>query len=354
MMTDSEGGKARGWVDFKTVKAQASFETVLNHYAINLKRKGSELTGVCPFHEDTKASFHVNLDKKAFNCFGCGAKGNIIDFVAKKEGTTLKQSASLVAELCGIVADVKSSSVDDSEAKGRKKNKDADVSPIKQPEDKGKVEEAASEDGFEEPAAISPRVANKPLGFTLTLDASHSYLKRRGLNDETIERFGLGYCDRGILRGRIAIPIHNERGELLAYAGRLIEDAEKSTSGVEKYRFPQNFHKSLVLFNLNRVPEDADCIVVVEGYFSVFWLTQCGHDNVVALMGTSLSQRQKELICERFKRVMLFFDGDDAGRKASFAIAHELAKSVWVRVIPYLADLQPDKVASSDLNDLLL
>ena len=66
-MTDGEGGKARGWVDFKTVKAQASFETVLNHYAINLKRKGSELTGVCPFHEDTKASFQIQPPFSAQN-----------------------------------------------------------------------------------------------------------------------------------------------------------------------------------------------------------------------------------------------------------------------------------------------
>src|SRR5437870_3395231 len=90
------------WVDFKAIKAAADFRPVLEHYGIRLKAKGPELVGLCPFHKDTKPSFRVNLEKNVFHCFGCSAKGNIIDFVARKEGTTIRRAAELVAEWCGL------------------------------------------------------------------------------------------------------------------------------------------------------------------------------------------------------------------------------------------------------------
>ena len=76
------------WVDFKAIKASADFRPVLAHYGLEFKAKGPELVGLCPFHRDTRPSFRVNLEKQVFHCFGggCGAKGNIIDFVSRKEG----------------------------------------------------------------------------------------------------------------------------------------------------------------------------------------------------------------------------------------------------------------------------
>ena len=92
------------WIDFKAIKAAADFRPVLAHYGLELKAKGPELIGLCPFHRDTRPSLRVNLEKQVFHCFGggCGAKGNIIDFVSRKEGVTIRAAAELVAEWCGL------------------------------------------------------------------------------------------------------------------------------------------------------------------------------------------------------------------------------------------------------------
>jgi len=93
----------KGWVDFKRVKGSVTFEQVLAHYGISLKpAKGDELLGLCPFHEDTKPSFRVNTKKRVFHCFGCDAKGNVLDFVARKEGVSIRKAALLLSEWFNI------------------------------------------------------------------------------------------------------------------------------------------------------------------------------------------------------------------------------------------------------------
>jgi len=112
------------------------------------------------------------------------------------------------------------------------------------------------------------------------LDPKSPYLKEKGLKKETIKEFGLGYCKRGLLKGRIAIPIHNERGELIAYVGRYPGDPPE---GESKYVFPLNFKKSYVIFNLNRLKNKnkEKELILVEGFFDVFNLWQAGFKNVV-------------------------------------------------------------------------
>jgi hypothetical protein len=130
---------------------------------------------------------------------------------------------------------------------------------------------------------------NPPLKFTFKhLDTKHHYLtQERGLKDATIDAFGLGYhAGKGIMHERVVIPIHNEAGELVAYAGRTLGDPPE---GVGKYNFPPQFKKSLVLFNLHRAREYArEGLIVVEGFFTVFEFWQRGRQNVVALMGSSM------------------------------------------------------------------
>jgi DNA primase len=93
----------KGWVDFKHIKASVSFEQLLAHYGLELRpTKGFELLGLCPFHEDTKPSFRVNTEKGVFHCFGCDAKGNLLDFVARKESVTIRKVAILLSGWFGI------------------------------------------------------------------------------------------------------------------------------------------------------------------------------------------------------------------------------------------------------------
>jgi DNA primase len=147
--------------------------------------------------------------------------------------------------------------------------------------------------------------------------------------------FGLGHhAGKGMMHNRVVIPIHNEKGDLIAYAGRWPAD-EGWPEGEDKYKLPPGFRKSLVIFNLHRATEYAtDGLIVVEGFFTVFEFWQRGRRNVVALMGSVLSEAQERLIIQTVGqrgRVLLAFDADEAGRKGMADAAARLAPQVFVR-----------------------
>jgi DNA primase len=177
---------------------------------------------------------------------------------------------------------------------------------------------------------------NPPLTFALQhLDAGHPYLKARGLADETIKTFGLGYfAGKGSMHGRIVIPVHNEHGELVAYAGRFPGDPPE---GEPKYKLPANFHKSLLLYNFHRAREHgSEGLIVVEGFFPVFELWQKGRRNVVAVMGNHLSKEQEALIVATVGpkgRALIAFDDDEAGREGAANAATRLVSQIFVRTI---------------------
>ncbi len=234
-------------VSFAQVKQEVSIQQVLEHYGLTaglrVQKQGEELVGLCPFHEESRGSFHVSTSKNAFQCFGCKRKGNILDFVRYMEGleqNQIRQAALLVAGWFNI-------------------------SPETAPEATERADVGQAE------VEVPEKEINAPLTFELkNLDARHPYLKQRGLAPKTIREFGLGYCNRGLMKDRVAIPIHNSKGELVAYAGRALgEPAE----GEPKYKVPPNFHKSLEVFNLHRAAERAKetkHLILVEVFFDAF------------------------------------------------------------------------------------
>ena len=196
-----------------------------------------------------------------------------------------------------------------------------------------------------------------------SLDATHPYLTERGLTAETIAQFGVGLCtSKGIMAGRIAIPIHNEQGELVAYAGRW---PGEPPDGEGKYKLPAGFHKSHVVYNLHRAKDHAkdQGLIVVEGFFDCIRLHQAGFPNVVALMGSSLSEEQEELIVAtvgRYGKVALMFDEDEAGRTGRDGVCKDrelkpgalqrLASRVYVKVIGLGEEgTQPDSLSAETL-----
>jgi len=191
--------------------------------------------------------------------------------------------------------------------------------------------------------------ANKPLSFQLKgVDSSHPYIAERGISQETAESFGVGFFGgKGSMSGRVVIPIHNERGELVAYAGRAIDGSEP------RYKLPLGFHKSLELFNLHRAiaktpAGDGATVVLVEGFFDCMKVSDAGFP-CVALMGCSMSQQQHELLLGHFHRVVLMLDGDEAGRGATHEIAGRLLYSQWVRAVSLMQGIQPDQLSTEEL-----
>ena len=339
------------FIDFRFVKDNASFETVLRRYDIELRGGGDERSALCPFHEETKPSFKVNLAKGGFHCFGCGAKGNVLDFVAKLEGCDLRRAAILVAEACGISLSERTGAPEPPQsgretAKARKRPQPARAMPQAAPE---AAEGPVARQKPDQRAKACPE-RNPPLSFRLKLDSEHPYVMGR-LSPSLIQHFELGYCDRGLMKGRIAIPIHDVDGELVAYAGRWA--GEEVPEEVEKYLLPPKFRKTLVLFNLSRLVRPVEHVVMVEGCFGAMRLHGLGVP-VVALMGSSVADEQVALLQEAgLRRVSLLLDGDAPGRAAALAMLPSLARSFFVRLCELPEGQQPDTVDEAALRALV-
>jgi DNA primase len=332
------------WVDFDEIKAAVSLEQVLTHYGLldSMAQKGKRVSGLCPFHPDSKTkSFKADLEKNLWNCFGaCQAGGDVLALVCFQEGfrssdrnSNRKRAALLLQERFGIPLQ------QSAPTPRQKTRQDDDVvnAPPQEDSGEGTTKERQGSTQDQTSAAEPDTSVNPPLTFELkNLVPEHPYLLERGLTRETIEAFGLGYFTgkRGVMQGRIVIPIHNEAGELVAYAGRWPGE-DGWPEGEEKYKLPPGFRKSLVIFNHHRAKEHtAEGLIVVEGYFTVCEFWQRGRKNTVALMGSSMSPEQERLIVQTVGqrgRVLLMLDDDEAGRKGMADAAARLAPQVYVR-----------------------
>jgi 5S rRNA maturation endonuclease (ribonuclease M5) len=200
---------------------------------------------------------------------------------------------------------------------------------------------------------------NTPLPFAFRhLDINHAYLKERGFLPETIAFFEAGYHGgKGIMKGRIVVPIHNVDGELVAYAGRWPGSEPPESEG--KYKLPPGFRKSLEIFGLHRAKACARAhgLVVVEGYFDVMRLYQSGICHAVAIMGSTLSEAQERLIVDTVGpqgRVTLCFDGDQSGQTATQDALERLSQHIFVRVVKLDEGIQPDDLQPEEIKALFL
>jgi len=307
-----------GWVNFRQIKSAVPIGAVLQHYAWQcLKRRGDRVEGRCPIHcGQGENAFHADLRHNGFHCFSCPAAGSVLDLVAQVERCSLRQAALRLQEWFGVE---------------RTAFRPATRAPEKQ----------LSKEKVKEPV---------PLRFSLRpIDPGHWYLKQRGIQVDTAAHFGVGYyAGPGLMRGRVVIPIHNERSQLVAYAGRSINGADP------KYKLPAGFAKSKVLFNLHRaLTQGQDTVIVVEGFFDCLKVHQAGQACVVALMGCSLSAEPEKHLIESFRKIVLMLDGDLAGQQATRTIADRLIGRSTIRVVSLIAGQQPDQMSSEDIRRVL-
>jgi len=318
---------------------------VLRHYGVEVKRKGNQHHGYCPLpnHNGKKnsPSFSANLEKGIFQCFGCGAKGNVLDFAAlmtkadPKDGAALRTVAGeLQKQFCPALGDT--------------------------PQAKEKtVEKIAPQKA--EPKNDVPKIVNAPLDFELKgLNREHPYLLNRGFSQDTIDYFGLGFCSRGMLKDRVAIPLHDHDGKLIGYAGRVVDDATINEDN-PRYRFPGEhkrdekifeFRKTLFLYNGFRIKGPVDDLIVVEGFTGVWWLHQNATPPVVATMGADCSEKQAELIVSLVKpngRVWIVPDGDKAGERHAQTLLSLISPHRFMRWVKMAADKQPTDLSAEQL-----
>jgi DNA primase len=215
-----------------------------------------------------------------------------------------------------------------------------------------------------EQGSTCPSIVNAPLNFQLQVDGGHPYLKERGLTPETIAYFGLGYASKGSLSNRIAIPLEDEHGRLIGYAGRVVDD-EQINAENPRYKFPSareregkryEFHKSLLVYHLFQIPAKVSDLTIVEGFSSVWHLHQHGYVNTVALMGSDFSDAQAKLILQKVDldgQIALMPDGDDAGRRCARTLLEKLSPYRYVRWLKLDEGKQPTDCTSEQLQTML-
>ena len=332
------------------IRSRNDIVSTISQY-MTLKRKGRNYFGLCPFHNEKSPSFSVSPDKQIFHCFGCGVGGDVINFVKKIENIGFLDSVRLLAEKSGI-------QLPNDISKAEEEN-------IKLKNRVYKINELAAKFYHENLYKPTSKIAqdyikkrklnNATLKSFLMGYASNSsnellrYLKEHGFTEEELLASCLiGKSDRGYydkFRNRLMIPIRDERGRFIAFGGRVLDDSKP------KYiNSPENivYSKGRNLFGLNVAREGVHGplkrLLIVEGYMDAISLYQRGITNVVASLGTALTDSQGRLLRRNTEQVILGYDADGAGQQAIIR-GMEILKSmdIDIRILQISGAKDPDE-----------
>ncbi|MBR0491007.1 MAG: DNA primase [Clostridia bacterium] len=292
---------------------------VISQY-VHLKRSGRNYFGLCPFHNEKSPSFSVSPDKQIFHCFGCGVGGNVFSFLSKIENISFIEAVQNLASRANIALPTLENNADS--AKEELKAKVYKVNEFAAEfyhQNLYKPEAKPGQEYVKKRKLSNETLKSYRIGFSGKFDELYKALKQEGFQEKEILESGLvnknengKYIDR--YRNRLMFPICDVRGRVIAFGGRVLDDSKP------KYiNSPENvvYSKGRHLFGLNVAKKgDLKKILIVEGYMDVISLHQRGITNVVAALGTALTQNQGWLLRRNSEQVILGFDSDGAGQTA--------------------------------------
>ena len=333
------------------LRARNDIEDVVSKY-VDLQYRGSRMPkGLCPFHTEKTASFTIYRDTQSYYCFGCGNGGDVITFIKNIERLDYVEAVRFLCDRCGLA--MPTDPVDDEYLRLRRRCYEAN------------------------------REAGRFFCSCLKTDAAkpvRAYLEKRGLKPETVQKFGLGYApdtwdslvkhmkSKGfteselvafflakqgrtgraydVFRNRLMFPIVDLRGNVIAFGGRVLESGTNqpkyvNTSDTVVYK------KSSGIYALNFAKNEAKdrTLILCEGYMDVIAMHQAGFTNAVAALGTAFTQEQISLLSRYCDELVLSFDGDDAGQKATQRALKLLANApMKLRVMKIVGGKDPDEV----------
>lgn len=329
------------------IRSKANIVEVVSDY-ISLIQKGKNYFGICPFHDDHNPSMSVSPDKQIYTCFVCGAHGNVFSFIMDYENVSFVEAVKIVGNKVGIKVDVDAQRINKNVNDKQKKLYDI------------------------------YDIANKYYQNNLnTTDGkiAKEYLNQREINDDIIKEFEIGlsnknlltdllvkkgYSDKELLESgisssnnekvydtfsnRIMFPLHNIEGKVVGFSGRIFDDSDNSKYVNSKES--EIFKKGKMLYNYHRAKDFArreKYVIITEGFMDVISLFKNDIKNVVATMGTAITSDHVGLIKKISPEVILCFDGDSAGEKATISCSNELVKNKIIPKIVRLKDkLDPD------------
>ena len=362
MMFDND--EMNAFVD--RVRESSDIFSVVSKY-VPLKKKGNSYWGCCPFHNEKTPSFSVSPEKGLFYCFGCHAGGNVFKFISLAENISYFEAVKLQAERVGI------------EMPRSKKNKS-----------KEQIEKEQQEKLLININTLSKDFFHNCLVMTTYGKTGRKYLESRGISKETIEDFSLGFAPnswdalskalinkkgmqaeklveaglsiphkngKGIydkFRNRVMIPIADLYGHIVAFGGRILDEAKSNTQN-EGFKAPKYlnspetliFNKGHLLFGLNKAAQEIrklDFAIIVEGYMDVISVYSAGIKNVVASLGTAFTEEQAKLLTRYTRKIYFCYDSDEAGQKATIrALPIILKTGADVKVIIIPDEKDPDE-----------
>ncbi len=327
---------------------------VVSRY-VRLEQRGGSFWGKCPFHHEKTASFSVNSAGQFFYCFGCHKSGDVITFISEIESLDFNDSVKFLAERAKIpLPEVR---YDDEKIKEQKKRKEKVLQILKDTAyfyaHNLKSSRATKHVEYIFKRKITPETVAK-FGFGASLDFSElpNYLLKKGYTYEEMLDSGAVDVKDGryfdSLGGRLIVPIINQFNQVIAFGGRLLENADFA-----KYKNTREtiaFSKSNNLYNLNNLKKlknekGLDSIIIVEGYMDTISLVQAGIENVVASMGTALTKDQARILKRYSDKVYISYDGDFAGQKAAIRGLEILKdEGLDVKIVSLPNGMDPDDV----------
>ena len=327
------------------IKDSLDIVDVISNY-VSLSARGKNYFGVCPFHDDSNPSMSVSREKQIYTCFSCGASGNVIKFIMDFENISFPDALYKCANMANIPIDIK-----------------RNTEPVKNKELYNIYD-------------LSSKFYQNNLNSSMGKNAK-DYLLKRGMTEEILKEFEIGYSLKkrtvltdflqaigfkksdllksglviesnnlfDIYSNRIMFPIKNRNGQVIAFSGRIFEGED--TSKYINSKESEIFRKSEILYNLDKAKEYARLsgkIIIMEGFFDVIACYIAGIKYAVATMGTAITKEHANLIKKSAKEVILCFDGDNAGTKATLSCIDELVKvGVEPKIVMLEDNLDPDE-----------
>jgi DNA primase len=340
------------------IRSSASIVDVISGY-VQLRKRGRNYIGLCPFHNEKTPSFTVSEDKQIFHCFGCHTGGNVYKFLMDYEKISFVEAVQELAKQLGIEIEYESTPGDEMQSAYSSEQEilyDINAEAAKyfynnlQNSDEGEIGRRY----LKERKIKSQTIISFGLGYALRgWENFLNYAKEKKINlDKAVELGLLGKNNDGRFfdkfTGRLIFPIFSPNGRVIAFAGRILEDKDSAKSTAKYLNSPESsvYTKGRILYGLSFAKDEIrklDKAILVEGYMDLISLYQSGIKNVVAVSGTALTEEQVQLLSRYTKNIVLLFDADTAGIKASMrSIELLLKKDVEVKIAALPGGEDPD------------
>ncbi len=335
------------------LRNQADIVRIISDY-VSLKKKGRDWAACCPFHNEKTPSFYVSQGKQIFKCFGCSKGGGVFDFIMEIEGCSFPEAVRIVAEKSGVTVPVETDNAREYEERASQRDELMRLNQwateffeqnLIETAEGRRALDYLTRRGVNEETRKAFRLGYAPNSY----DAMSGYLRSRGASTPQIERSGLvtlretgGFYDR--FRNRLMFPICDTQGRIIAFGGRILGDGEpKYLNSPETPLYIKGMH----LFGLNHARDairQRSYAILVEGYLDFLIPFQAGVRNLVASLGTALTEDQARLLGRYARRIVVNFDPDSAGQAATKrSLELLLTEAFRVNVLTLPDNLDPDE-----------